>query len=67
MKQGGKALRDRKENKTGDEILKIVEETRKKWAMKKYEEERQELEEKKKEKVDVIRWGKKNYRSTRKT
>ena len=49
LKQEGWKPRDRKEKKIGEDILKIVEETRKKWEMRKYEEERQELEEKKKE------------------
>ena len=40
------------------EILKIIKETREKWGIGSYDEEKQELEEKRKQEEDFVRWKK---------
>ena len=41
-----------------EEILKIIKETREKWGMRSYEEEKQECEGKRKQEEDFVRWKK---------
>ena len=44
--------------KIEQEILEIIKETREKWGMKSYEKEKQELEERKRQEEDFLRWKK---------
>ena len=47
-----------------EEILKIIKETRKRWGIRSYEEEKQEWEEKRKQEEDFVRWKKEKLQRT---